>query len=224
MKLTEILEMALMEGVYDPSIFKAIFTAGGPGSGKSFVAGKSTGGLGFKFVSSDIPFELLMKKAGLNFKMPDSEADERNAVRDKAKGISKNIMFKYIDGRLGLIIDGTGKDYNKIKTLKEKLEEIGYDTYMIFVNTNLEVAKERNNKRERSLPEEEVEKQWYAVQQNIGKFQSIFGRNNFSIIDNNDASENAFNKSWKAVMKFSKMPPRNSIAINWIKQQLTGNK
>ena len=28
----------LKEGVYDPGIFKAIFTAGGPGSGKSYDA------------------------------------------------------------------------------------------------------------------------------------------------------------------------------------------
>ena len=29
----------LLEGVYDPNIFKAFFMAGGPGSGKSYVAG-----------------------------------------------------------------------------------------------------------------------------------------------------------------------------------------
>ena len=33
-KLKEILK----EGVYDPGIFKAVFTAGGPGSGKSYTA------------------------------------------------------------------------------------------------------------------------------------------------------------------------------------------
>ena len=31
----------LNEGVNDPSIFKAVFLAGGPGSGKSFVVGKT---------------------------------------------------------------------------------------------------------------------------------------------------------------------------------------
>ena len=35
MKLFDVIN----EGVYDPGIFKAIFLAGGPGSGKSFVAG-----------------------------------------------------------------------------------------------------------------------------------------------------------------------------------------
>ena len=36
----------LLEGLNDPNIFKAFFLAGGPGSGKSFVVGKTTGGTG----------------------------------------------------------------------------------------------------------------------------------------------------------------------------------
>ena len=46
-------EDSLDEGVYDPGIFKAIFLAGGPGSGKSYVASKTAGGHGFKFLNSD---------------------------------------------------------------------------------------------------------------------------------------------------------------------------
>jgi hypothetical protein len=30
----------LSEGINDPAIFKAVFLAGGPGSGKSFIVGK----------------------------------------------------------------------------------------------------------------------------------------------------------------------------------------
>ena len=33
----------LNEGVYDPGIFKAVFTGGGPGSGKSFAASELFG-------------------------------------------------------------------------------------------------------------------------------------------------------------------------------------
>ena len=47
----------LIEGVYDPNIFKAFFLAGGPGSGKSFVVRRATGGLGLKIVNSDTAFE-----------------------------------------------------------------------------------------------------------------------------------------------------------------------
>ena len=65
----------LQEGVYDPNIFKAFFLAGGPGSGKSYVVRKTTGGTGLKVVNSDDAFESLLKKAGLSLKMPKSEEE-----------------------------------------------------------------------------------------------------------------------------------------------------
>ena len=51
----------LQEGVYDPNIFKAIFLAGGPGSGKSYVVRRTTGGLGMKVVNSDLRHTQLTK-------------------------------------------------------------------------------------------------------------------------------------------------------------------
>ena len=33
---------------------------------------------------------------------------------------------------------------------------------------------------------------WNAVQQNIGKFQRLFGGKNFIVVDNNDAGEDIF--------------------------------
>ena len=52
----------LQEGLYDPNIFKAFFLAGGPGSGKSYVVKKSTGGTGLKIVNSDDVFEKYLKQ------------------------------------------------------------------------------------------------------------------------------------------------------------------
>ena len=57
----------LLEGVNDPGIFKAIFLAGGPGSGKTFVAqklfgipdGLTTSATGLRLVNSDTKFEML---------------------------------------------------------------------------------------------------------------------------------------------------------------------
>ena len=56
-----------------------------------------------------------------------------------------------------MIIDGTGDDFQKISREKKELEEIGYDCYMIFVNTTLEVALQRNELRDRVLPKSIVE-------------------------------------------------------------------
>ena len=53
-----------------------------------------------------------------------------------------------IKGRLGMVVDGTGRDYDKIKNQVAQLRQLGYDCYMIFVNTSLDVALERNSKRE----------------------------------------------------------------------------
>ena len=79
----------LQEGVYDPNIFKAFFLAGGPGSGKSFVVRKTTGGTGLKIVNSDPAFELLIKKASLSLKMPESEFDRREHLRKHAGKLAK---------------------------------------------------------------------------------------------------------------------------------------
>ena len=141
----------LLEGVYDQNIFKAFFMAGGPGSGKSYVVRKSTGGTGLKIVNSDEAFERLLKQAGLSLKMPDNELIARDKIRDKAKALTDKRKGNYIEGRLGLIIDGTGKDYNKITKQASDLKNIGYDVHMIFVNTSLDVALENNQRRARTL-------------------------------------------------------------------------
>ena len=176
----------LQEGVYDPNIFKAFFLAGGPGSGKSYVVRRTTGGLGMRIVNSDDTFEKLIKDANLSLKMPDHEASARDPLRQRAKDITRRRQKNYIEGRIGLIIDGTGKDYDKITRQARELETLGYDTHMIFVNTSLDVALQRNAERPRKLAEPLVVQSWNDVQKNIGKFNNYF-QGNFIIIDNNDA-------------------------------------
>ena len=105
-------ERFLKEGVYDPNIFKAVFMAGGPGSGKSHIAGKATGGLGLKIINSDDAFERFLTKEGLSLKMPDSETIPRDIERDRAKKVTASKKFHAIQGRVGIIIDGTGHVYD----------------------------------------------------------------------------------------------------------------
>ena len=164
----------LQEGLYDPNIFKAFFLAGGPGSGKSYVVKRTTGGTGLKLVNQDEPFEYLLKKAGLSLKMPPEESERKEVQRQRSKDITVARKKNYLEGRLGLVIDGTGKDAGKILSQKAGLEELGYDTYMIFVNTSLDVALQRNAERARSVPEPIVVKAWKDVQANIGKFSNMF--------------------------------------------------
>lgn len=243
MKLTDIVN----EGVYDPGIFKAVFLAGGPGSGKSFVGsellGIPRGGFGginmsfapngVKLINSDPEFEYFLKKIGIDPKnlatMTDEEfkkaTEGEGSPRMKAKKLTNLKQKLYTQGRLGLLVDGTGDDFSKIKKKNIELKKLGYDTYMLFINTTLEVALQRNARRDRQLPEELVKKIWTNVQKNMGKFQGLFG-NNFKIIDNSDKKvikkgSQAFPKEfYTAINKFIKSPVKSGLAKRWIKRQL----
>jgi len=216
------------EGVNDPGIFKAFFTAGGPGSGKSYVASASGAGknnpYGLKIVDSDPLFTKMLKDAGMATTTKDIYSDEGQAIRGRAKTLITKQEKSYIEGRLGLLIDGTGKDYNKIKTSSDTLRKIGYDTYMIFVNTSLDVAQQRNEMRARQLDKSEVTKMWNAVQENMGKFQSYFGRGSFLLVDNNSAGEDVFTKVFVEIGKLIKQKPSSRAANAWIKNQHAINR
>ena len=242
----------LTEGVYDKGILKAVFMAGGPGSGKTYVASQIFGipdkninisASGMKTVNSDTEFEFLLKKFGFETfgtgkldidKWPDEvfdaiaggdEDSEKMTVRKKAKLMTRDRMNKYMEGRLGMIIDGTGHNYSKIAKEKKTLEKLGYDCYMIFVNTSLEVAKQRNKERARRLPEDILVQSWKDVQANLGKFQGLFG-GNFAVVDNSKtlSAEQAQAKFGmivkKYINKFISTPVRNHIGRMWIRHQI----
>ena len=245
------LKQLLTEGVFDKGIFKAVFMAGGPGSGKSYVAGEIFGipkkinvsVSGLKTVNSDTEFEFLLKKYGFETfgtgkldidKWPDEvfdaiaggdEDSESMTVRKKAKLLTKARKEKYMEGRLGMIIDGTGHNYAKLSKEKKELEKMGYDCYMVFVNTSLNVAKKRNKERARRLPEDILVKSWNDVQKNLGGFQALFG-SNFVIVDNSkilkvkEATKKFGRLVKKYIDKFTKKPIKNIIGKKWVKHNL----
>jgi len=242
-QLRNIVRKILMkEGIYDPGILKAVFMAGGPGSGKSYTAKTIFGGdpkkttalsttSGLKFVNSDPAFEKFLHDAGISPKDLGSmsaeefgaitDPDNPDSIRSRASAIKKKQqkLFTAPDSKLGVIIDGTGDDYDKLAGKKKVLEELGYDTYMVFVNTSLEVAQERNAERDRTLPADLVEEIWSDVQQNLGRFQRLFGANNIVIVDNtvygplDDAIQSAVNK-------FLNSPIQNRVGREWIESEL----
>ena len=210
----------LKEGLYDPNIFKAFFLAGGPGSGKTFVTKNAFGGTGLRQINSDSAFENALRKNGLSLKMPEDEAEARDIVRARAKATTGNIMDLSIKGRLGMVVDGTGRDYDKIKNQVAQLRQLGYDCYMVFVNTSLDVALERNAKRERSVPEYITRKSWEGVQSNIGRFQNLFGISNMVIVDNSkddkELTTMVMNKVGKAVRSLLSNKIKSYTAKRWM--------
>jgi hypothetical protein len=241
--MIKLLEL-LHEGYKDPGIFKAVFLAGGPGSGKTYIA-KGLFGIpdkvnvsqsGLKMVNSDKELKFLLNKYGFGTNLdalPDEvfsnltnpKDPEYSGLRDFAKDLTAERRRLYQNGRLGMIIDGTGDDYQKIATEKAELEEIGYQTYMIFVNTTLEVALERNENRDRVLPKSIVSDSHKEVNRNIGAFQGLFGSSNFMIVDNNEhKTEEQAKKRFKMLVKkglssFIRKPITNKKALSWIRKQ-----
>ncbi len=254
------LKQLLEEGVFDKGILKAVFMAGGPGSGKSFVANglfgipkqiPLTSMYGLKVVNSDTEFEHYLRKFGFDTetgagygkgtldldKWPKEvwdmvggdqspeDAKENPNLRAKSKYLSQLRKDGYMKNRLGMIIDGTARDYSKIQKEKKELESIGYDTYMVFVNTTLEVAQERNMARSRRLPPKLLAKSWHQVQANIGKFNGLF-KSNFLLVDNSKflSEKQATSKFGmlinQGVGKFITRPIKNPIGKQWIKNQL----
>ena len=235
MKYLKLFEEFIGEGVNDPGILKAFFMAGGPGSGKSYVAGELFGiskagfstvsyDLGLKLVNSDQAFELLLKKEKIDMAnlmtllKSDPEAWEKAMqVRARAKKLTTSMQDGYIKGRLGMIIDGTGKNYKKIEDHVEKLRSLGYDCYMVFVNTSLAVAQERNSARARKLPVDMVTQMWDEVQANIGKFQRLFKSKRFEIVDNSTYGDSQpIDLVSKEIRKFMKQPVSNPIGKKWL--------
>ena len=213
----------LAEGVYDRNIFKAFFLAGGPGSGKSWVSGKTLSGAGLKVINSDEAFERMLKKErmSLDFKgYSEKELIRRDEIRAKAKRMTAASLGAAIEGRLGLIIDSTARNVPKIETEQRHMKSIGYDTFMVFVNTTLEVAMARNNERPRKLPDAIVIQNHKEVQANIGRLQNIFGTNNFIVVDNNKKKEDINIKVYRAVRKLVNRDPTSKAAKDWVKREL----
>ena len=221
----------LAEGVDDPGVLKCVFMAGGPGSGKSYVAGElfsvsprykaSFSTYGLKLVNSDHAFEIALKQNGIDPKDLATLADHPEewkrlmTIRDRAKALTQTQQRHYEAGRLGLIIDGTGDDYRKLETKMRHATALGYDCYMVFVNTSLETAQARNAARPRSLPAQLVQDIWSDVQKNAGAFQRLFGATHFAIVDN-DSDSQSLAATDKVIRSWMRQPISNPIGKRWL--------
>ena len=214
---------AINEGVYDKNIFKAFFLAGGPGSGKSWVSARTLMGQGMKVINSDDGFENYAKKVGLELKMTNMSAfqtKQKNFLRTRAKRGTMSMHQHAIDGRLGMIMDSTARDTARIEAEAQSMRYLGYDTYMVFVNTTLEVALKRNELRPRSVPEPIVINSHRQIQKNIPKLRAIFGSKNFVEVDNSVEAEDVNIKVYKEIQKLVRSKPSSPMAQAWINNEL----
>jgi predicted kinase len=151
---------------------------------------------------------------------PDNIASPQGQeIRNKAKDVTKRQQDLYQTGKLGLVIDGTGKDYEKIARQVQKAKSAGYECAMIFVNTNLETALARNEKRDRTLPPNMVKRMWKEVQDNIGKFQRLF-KDGMIIVDNSEGANIKADttQAYKQISAWASSTPTNPKAKAWLNQ------
>lgn len=228
----------LTEGVNDQGIFKVVFLAGGPGSGKDYVMKQTLGGLGLTEINSDKAFEYLMDKFDFDKKMGPEEESQRELVRKKAKNTTEARQRLAIQGRNGLIINGTGDDPEKIKKIHNMLKKLGYDDpMMLMVNTRDSVSKQRNKERGdrggRTVPENIRKEKWDAVQDSIPAYKEIFGAN-FHEYENSEnlmspetspdlaqQKRDEMDYLFKRFKKYTETPVDNEIANSWIDSERT---
>jgi hypothetical protein len=228
-------EQLLTEGVHDKAIFKAVFLSGGPGSGKDYVLDNTLAGHGLTEINSDKALEFLMDKRNLDKTMPASEKDARDIVRGKAKDLTELRQRLALLGRNGLIINGTGDDPKKYAKIKKELEELGYETSMIAVNTKDEISSKRNIERGqrggRTVPENIRKEKWDSVNNARPEMAKLFGKNYMEFDNSEDlrsahpevvkAKKEELLQLYKGIQDFVKRPPKNEQASSWIAGELS---
>jgi cytidylate kinase len=172
----------IIEGRFDPYQNKAIFFAGVPGAGKTFIARRLASIFyGLKQVNPDAAFKYLLKNKNLSLKMPPEEEIPREIERQRSKQIVGKQQQIYQQENLGMLIDTTGRSLSRVVDTKEELEAQGYDTAMIYVDADIETSVKRNRARERSIPEKVLMQNFGAVKANVPRFQELFGDRFFEI-------------------------------------------
>lgn len=134
---------------------KAIFVTGGPGSGKDII------------VRECIASQKIVEH---NF------SQVLDILNDKHKLAMRSMNPKYesVRTRGPLIINGPADDLEKIGRIKEELEELGYKTMMVFVDTTDTVSKERNTLLSKMMMESIRQDKWHKAQKNAGHLTEMF--------------------------------------------------
>jgi hypothetical protein len=190
MQLEEFYTSDLDEGFRDPGIFKAIFMAGPPGAGKNLIINalglKATG---LKLQDIDHTMAYLNRARSSAEKLQHDDPGYEHSLQTTRR--RQTVLQREM---LGLIINTTGRDYESLMSLKKQLEEVGYDTFMLYVDVDEDIAWGRAQDRltnatdpkDRGRP---VDMSYFktaysAAKKNADFYAMMFG-DQFAIVDNN---------------------------------------
>ena len=179
-------------------LFKAIFVTGGPGSGKDIIIREA--------IAESRAVELNLKQAF-------------DYLADKQKLSEKTSDFRReaIRQRNPLIINGPADSAEDLMYVKEELEEFGYDTLMVFVNTTNEVSQERNTKLSRMMMESIRYDKWMQAQKNKELFSEKF--DDFIYFDNTgtlESIEEDITNTYLNISKFLEGRILGDISLSWL--------
>jgi dephospho-CoA kinase len=215
--------MKLNEGIHDKWIFKAVLLAGGPGSGKNFVKSKLLHS--FKNIDPDLINELVMKREKIPFdyrEQTPKHVERKHEIHQTALDKMEKRYQNVVNGRLPIVINRTGYHYGELKKNKERLESIGYETKMVFVDTPIEKALERNLARKRKQDPEKVKGSHRKIRSNIEKFKLLFGKNFYTVDNSGPYSElkPQWDKLWTKLAKWMEKPVNNPTAKTWKQSEI----
>ena len=138
----------------------------------------------------------------------DSHAHGYNPAK-KQRNASR--LESYIQGRLGLVIDGTASNYEKISREKHILEDLGYSTMMIAVNVPVDIALERNKQRgvqgKRSIHPGAVRSTCERLIPNLERYSSLFGNYYIEIDNTLPVDQTLTTEILSKINKFISEPP-----------------
>jgi predicted kinase len=180
--------------------FKAIFVTGGPGSGKDIIIREA--------IAEARIVELNLIQA-------------RDYLGDKQKLSEKTSDFRReaIRNRGPLIINGPADDREKLSYVREELEELGYETLMVFVNTTNEASKERNTLLSRMMVESIRQDKWLKAQENTKYFNEMF--TNFVSFDNTgdiDSKDGDIHEIYQMTESFLDRKSVNETVNDWLQR------
>ena len=231
LELNRKFQKIFLEDVQDRGIFKAVFLFGGPGSGKDYVLNNVLKDKGLTEVNIDTLISYFKTKDH-DFNVP--EPEETSPIFKKIKNINELRQVLSIHGRNGLIINGSGDDYQKTESVKNILESMGYESMMIYVHVADEVSRKRNINRAkvgaRVIPESKRRMKWNMVQELRQKHAKLFGNEYFEFDNSIDLRESSPEdiKSKKEeldelndnVEEFINNLPQSEESNNWVQEIL----
>lgn len=170
----------------------AVFLVGAPGSGKSYIARKLTDGVDLKIVDIDAIATLMAKDLGINFLDQESESPEKiSDLYDRAWRKNYSRLLRLLTAGSNILIDGTGKNFERLVGLKEEIESHGYLTAVVHVHTSLETAMKRNQERARKVPGDFADETWHKVRANASKIAHAFDVDRYFYIVNDADYDNS---------------------------------